>query len=581
MFAVPGWSVSADNLKPETTNALAPEQQNASKPKKRKRLSAPSNVTAGNLADLWEQVIEGKSRKKPKTESAGAMEPKRKQDGHVKEKSAQDDEVKDGGSKPAQKDEEGNDLPQLLRKEKKKRNKELKATAESQDEKAQVESPSEARDEFSSKKSKRDKKKQRREPRGDGEEQEDGNGDAAKAQAEKEPSKAAAPPAPKLTPLQAAMREKLISARFRHLNETLYTRPSAEAFQLFQESPEMFREYHEGFRRQVDVWPENPVDSYIAEVQTRGRQRGAPSQSQHQHHHKSKQQQRRDADVAPLPRTGGTCTIADLGCGDAKLAAALRPSRRQLRVEVLSYDLHGAAPHVTRADIANLPLADGAVDVAVFCLALMGTNWLDFVEEAYRVLRWRGELWVAEIKSRFSGAAAKKNNSGGGGGGGGKKAGPVGHSVGNRRKAAAAAAVTGKKGGKGKNANGGDDDGGGDHETDLAVEVDGAEDKRQETDVSGFVEALRRRGFVLQGEPDLRNRMFVKMRFAKAASATVGKCAVPPSSSISTSFSRDSGGPGSRGGGPRRNAIKFIDGAEGQETVDETSILKPCVYKIR
>ncbi|RYP73714.1 hypothetical protein DL771_003427 [Monosporascus sp. 5C6A] len=576
MFAVPGWSVSADNLKPETIKVSAPEQQNASKPKKRKRPSVPSNVTAGNVADLWEQVIEEKSGKKSKTESAGAKEPKKKQDGHVKEKSAQDDEVKDGGTETAQKDEEEKGSPQLLRKEKKKRNKELKAKAESQDEKARVGETNEARDASFIKKSKRDKKKQRREPRGDLEEQEDANDDDAKAQAEKEPSKAAAPPAPKLTPLQAAMREKLISARFRHLNETLYTRPSAEAFRLFQESPEMFQEYHEGFRRQVDVWPENPVDSYIAEVQTRGRQRGAPSQPQHQHHHKSKQQQQHDSDVAPLPRTGRTCTIADLGCGDAKLAAALRPSRRQLRVEVLSYDLHGAAPHVTRADIANLPLADGAVDVAVFCLALMGTNWLDFIEEAYRVLRWRGELWVAEIKSRFSGTAAKKNS--GGGGGGGKKGGPVGHSVGNRRKAAAA--MTGKKGGKGKSVNGGDDDDGANNEADLAVEVDGAEDRRQETDVSGFVEALRRRGFVLQGEPDMRNRMFVKMRFAKAASATVGKCAVPPPSTP-TSFSRESGGPGGRGGGQRRNAVKFIDGAEGQERVDESSILKPCVYKIR
>ncbi|RYO79918.1 hypothetical protein DL764_009958 [Monosporascus ibericus] len=576
MFAVPGWSVSADNLKPETTKALAPEQQNASKPKKRKRPSAPSNVTAGNVADLWEQVIEGKSRKKPKAESAGRKEPKKKQDSHVKEKSAQDDEVKDGSSETARKDEEGNYSPQLLRKEKKKRNKELKAKAASQDGKAQVEDANEARDGSVSKKSKRGNKKQRREPRSNGEEQEDDNDGDAKAQAEEEPSNAAAPPAPKLTPLQAAMREKLISARFRHLNETLYTRPSAEAFQLFRESPEMFQEYHEGFRRQVDVWPENPVDSYIAEVQTRGRQRGAQSQSQHQHRQKSKQQQQHDADVAPLPRTGGTCTIADLGCGDAKLAAALRPSRRQLRVEVLSYDLHGTAPHVAWADIANLPLADGAVDVAVFCLALMGTNWLDFVEEAYRVLRWRGELWVAEIKSRFSGAAAKKNNSGGGGG---MKGGPVGHSVGNRRKAAAA--VTGKKGGKGKNADGGDGDDGADDEADLAVEVDGAEDRRRETDVSGFVEALRRRGFVLQGEPDLRNRMFVKMRFAKAASATVGKCAVPPPPSTSTSSSRESGGPGGRGGGPRRNTVKFIDGAEGQERVDESRILKPCVYKIR
>src|SRR5204863_5798997 len=70
----------------------------------------------------------------------------------------------------------------------------------------------------------------------------------------------------KLTPLHASMREKLVSARFRSLNETLYTRPSAEAYKLFLEQPEMFREYHEGFRRQVEAWPENPVDSIIGDI---------------------------------------------------------------------------------------------------------------------------------------------------------------------------------------------------------------------------------------------------------------------------------------------------------------------------
>ncbi|KAK2067581.1 hypothetical protein P8C59_001307 [Phyllachora maydis] len=66
------------------------------------------------------------------------------------------------------------------------------------------------------------------------------------------------PGAVNLTPLQASMREKLMSARFRHLNETLYTKPSAESFALFCNSPEMFDEYHQGFRRQVGMWPENP-----------------------------------------------------------------------------------------------------------------------------------------------------------------------------------------------------------------------------------------------------------------------------------------------------------------------------------
>ncbi|KAK1826020.1 methyltransferase-domain-containing protein [Podospora conica] len=66
----------------------------------------------------------------------------------------------------------------------------------------------------------------------------------------------------------------------------------------------------------------------------------------------------------------------------------------------------GDSPLITRPDIANLPLADGSVGVAVFCLALVGTNWLCCIEEAYRVLRWKGELWIAEIKSRFASPAA-------------------------------------------------------------------------------------------------------------------------------------------------------------------------------
>ena len=56
----------------------------------------------------------------------------------------------------------------------------------------------------------------------------------------------------KLTPMQAAMRQKLISARFRHLNETLYTAPSADALQLFDANPEMFEDYHAGFIGRAD-----------------------------------------------------------------------------------------------------------------------------------------------------------------------------------------------------------------------------------------------------------------------------------------------------------------------------------------
>ena len=54
--------------------------------------------------------------------------------------------------------------------------------------------------------------------------------------------------------------------------------------------------------------------------------------------------------------------------------------------------------------MAHTPLGAGAVDVAVFCLALMGPSLWDFLREARRVLKTGGELLVTEVKSRFDDA---------------------------------------------------------------------------------------------------------------------------------------------------------------------------------
>lgn len=40
--------------------------------------------------------------------------------------------------------------------------------------------------------------------------------------------------------------------------------------------------------------------------------------------------------------------------------------------------------------------------VAIFCLALMGTDYGAFLKEAHRVLRSDGVLWIAEVRSRFA-----------------------------------------------------------------------------------------------------------------------------------------------------------------------------------
>ncbi|WP_190430123.1 methyltransferase domain-containing protein [Coleofasciculus sp. FACHB-712] len=53
-------------------------------------------------------------------------------------------------------------------------------------------------------------------------------------------------------------------------------------------------------------------------------------------------------------------------------------------------------------DIAHVPLDDKRLDVAIFCLSLMGANFSDYLREAYRTLKLDGQLHIIEATSRFS-----------------------------------------------------------------------------------------------------------------------------------------------------------------------------------
>ena len=197
-----------------------------------------------------------------------------------------------------------------------------------------------------------------------------------------------------LTPLQAQMLSKLSGSRFRTINEKLYTSSSSTALDMVQADPTIFDEYHKGFREQVKGWPKNPVDR-IAEMLD-------PSAAKHSVSSVTGQKRARY-------RPGAL--VVDLGAGEAGLARKLVPRG----VRVLSYDLvdtpDGWVRGLDAARIGALPLpghydptdplapaqvppkkgpakgnAPGIVDVAVFCLSLMGTNWVQMVLEARRVL---------------------------------------------------------------------------------------------------------------------------------------------------------------------------------------------------
>lgn len=571
MFAVPGWSVPASKLKvqhefkpTEASSTINGNDKPAkeSKSKKRKRGHGKVNgitVTNDNLAELWQKHIEGKSAT-PKDGNGQESEKSKKK----RRRKPKGGDVSDLGVQPGHMDtQDGSSLVETAASKNRGANEVAHPPATFPPPAQNGNQVSEAQ--------------QKAPLRGSGGLPTQARPPTSASTKSSQPSEKPVPPQPatttpvvatspapppvpqnhaKLTPLQTAMRAKLVSARFRHINETLYTTPSTHASSLFSSNPEAFASYHAGFRAQVASWPQSPVEIFVQEIKERGVVAGPKSQKQLFKDQKKKGgkkgKEKKPAAAAamengvkldPLPRSGSTkaCTILDLGCGDASLQASLLPHTSSINLSLHSFDLsHGDTPNanlITVCDIAHLPLEDGSADIAIFCLALMGTNWTDFVQEAARVVRVGGECWVGEVRSRFVGAKEIEKGT-----------------------AKKKPEVDKKKKKKGRE----DDEDAGNGKIEVEEEeISGKKAKEQETDVGPFIDVFRRRGFALKGDVDLGNKMFVRMRFMRVRDA-------PSTASMSER----------RG---QQQSSKFIDKEE--ETAigpeEEAKVLKPCLYKTR
>lgn len=67
--------------------------------------------------------------------------------------------------------------------------------------------------------------------------------------------------------LRSRMEQRLEAARFRYINEVLYSTSSGEAKRMFKQDPQAFWIYHKGYTAQVQRWPANPVDAIISYIQ--------------------------------------------------------------------------------------------------------------------------------------------------------------------------------------------------------------------------------------------------------------------------------------------------------------------------
>jgi ubiquinone/menaquinone biosynthesis C-methylase UbiE len=86
---------------------------------------------------------------------------------------------------------------------------------------------------------------------------------------------------------------------------------------------------------------------------------------------------------------------------EAKIMEAIRPQR------VYSFDHVAINDEVTTCDMKKVPLADEALDVAVFSLSLMGKNWSEYIKEAKRCLVTNGILIIAETTKSMKGRLSK------------------------------------------------------------------------------------------------------------------------------------------------------------------------------
>lgn len=178
---------------------------------------------------------------------------------------------------------------------------------------------------------------------------------------------------------QQSLHAKLQGAQFRQLNEELYTSASHQSFAAAQQDPSRMQAYHDGFREQVKKWPSKPYER-CGQAVLKAVKRAEP-------------------------------LVVDLGAGEGPLSRYLGDKAR-----VAAYDLLDTADGVVRgvdcARRGGVPLpgtlaqdSPAIADAAVFCLSLMGTDWVGMVLEARRVLRPRdGRLVIAEVSSRLSSA---------------------------------------------------------------------------------------------------------------------------------------------------------------------------------
>ena len=126
------------------------------------------------------------------------------------------------------------------------------------------------------------------------------------------------------------------------------------------EKPNEWFEYHKVRRESMKTWNEIPYEYIASKIKNKNR------------------------------------IVADFGCGE-NLMKTFIPEN-----DVFSFDHIAIDDSVIACDMAHTPLEDSSIDIAVFSLALWGTNFEDYFKEAYRLLNYDGLMYIAEPSKSYT-----------------------------------------------------------------------------------------------------------------------------------------------------------------------------------
>jgi SAM-dependent methyltransferase len=148
---------------------------------------------------------------------------------------------------------------------------------------------------------------------------------------------------------------------FSRMNNRWYASSSDKTHARLEANPEEWAHYHTMYRELRKTWPVVPFEEEIRWLSDRE-----------------------------------GLVVGDFGCGEALIA-----QRVGERHQIHSFDHVAINPAVVACDISGIPLDDSSLDVAIFCLSLMGTNFTNYIREAHRCLRIDGQLHIWEPASYF------------------------------------------------------------------------------------------------------------------------------------------------------------------------------------